>query len=445
MREKTLRIKAIGIPIAILVALSATAAASGDTVKPAKPPKTGFETSDGAAWTTHEQELKFLKAVDDQSRRVSISVIGKTAQKRPLHLVKIGNPAPASPEKARRQPTVLFVCSQHGNEPAGREACLQLLRDLAFSQKKDDVSLLSNATVLVVPSANPDGRAANTRENTAGIDINRDHLNLVSPEAQAVARVVRDWKPELVMDLHEYGPSVPAVYDDELLYLWPRNLNVHQGIHDLSKSFVDEYIEPGAEAKGYRADEYGQYELADQDFHQSAGDGDEGIARNAMGLRHSLGILVESAVTEDPRNGPGELTSAAELNRRRVNSHLVVVDETLRFIRERGNKAAAETVRASRAKTIEGKKQNAPVYWGGADNAEPEEAQILENPPCRYDVSAQDAKSISKTLSLLGIRSQKRGKSLSVPVAQPAEPLIPLLLDERGLRHSVAAKPVNKC
>ena len=322
---------------------------------------------------------------------------------------------------------------------------MQVLRDLAFTGNKDLVAQLKRTTVLFVPSANPDGRAANSRENANGIDINRDHLNLVTPEARAVAEVVRDWKPELVMDLHEYGPSVPAVYDDELLYLWPRNLNVDKRVHDMSKKFVDDYIEPGAEKEGYSADEYGQYELADQDFHQSAGDGDEGIARNAMGLRHSIGILVESAVTEDPRNGPGELTSTEELNRRRVASHLVVAFETLRFMREKGAKAAITTAAAARTKTKEGKKRNAPVYFGGADNDPPEEAEILKTPPCRYEINAADAGPIRRVLKLHGIKSARRGKKVSVPMTQPAEPLIPLLLDGRGTRHSIAATPINKC
>ena len=433
------------LALLLVAAPMALATSSASPIPGSKrPPQTGFEKSDGAEWTTHKDELIFLSAVDGGSRRASVSVIGRTQQKRPLHLVRLGHPAPASRSEALRHPTVLFVCSQHGNEPAGREACLQMLRDLAFTKDKKLIATLKSSTVLFVPSANPDGRAANSRGNSGGVDINRDHLNLETPEAQAMAKVVRDWKPELVMDLHEYGPSVPAVYDDELLYLWPRNLNTHDSIHDLSKSFVDEYIEPGAEEKGYRADEYGQYELADQDFHQSAGDGDEGIARNAMGLRHSLGILVESAVTEDPRNGPGEITSEAELQKRRVASHMVVAHETLRFIRERGNKAATVTVKAARAKTLEGKQQKEPVYFGGADNDPPEETETAE-PPCRYEMSSSDAKSIGSTLRLLGIRTKGRGKSVSVPMAQPAEPLIPLLLDDRALRNSVSAKPIMKC
>ena len=439
-----MRVKGIGISVATMLVVGVFALAGGSAAKE-KRPTTGFEDRNGASWTTHEEELKFLSAVDRQSKRLSVSVIGRTIKKRPLHLVRIGHPAPASPAEGRKHPVVLFVCSQHGNEPAGREACLQLLRDLAFTTNDKLVNQLKKTTVLFVPSANPDGRAANTRENANGVDINRDHLNLVTPEARAVAGIVRDWKPEVVMDLHEYGPSVPAVYDDELLYLWPRNLNTDKTIHDLSKRFVDEYIEPGAEKEGYSADEYGQYELADQDFHQSAGDGDEGIARNAMGLRHSIGILVESAVTEDPRNGPGELTSTEELNRRRVASHLVVTYETLRFIREEGAKAAVKTAGAARAKTKEGKKRNKPVYFGGADNQPPEESQVMKTPPCRYEMSAKEAGSIAQVLKLHGIRTVGRGKKVAVPMAQQAEPVIPLLLDGRGTRHSIAAKPITKC
>ena len=407
------------------------------------PPKTGFEQRNGASWTTDKEELKVLAEVDAMSPRVEIDVIGHTKQKRPLHLVQLGHPAPRNPAAARRQPTILFVCSQHGNEPAGREACLKLLRDLAFTDDPALVDQLQTSTILFVPTANPDGRAANSRENSAGIDINRDHLTLETEEAQAIAQVVKEWQPDVSLDLHEYGPSVPALYDDEVLYLWPRNLNADAKVHDLAKHLGDDYVKKEAEENGYTADQYGQYALADQDIHQSAGDGDEGIMRNAMGLRHSLGVLVETAVTQDPRNGPHEVVDETAVNLRRVESHMVVSHATLHFLKEEGTTAMKTTADAARRKTLEGMKGSAPVYFDGADNQEP--TVIQDPPPCAYSLTMKQFDQLRGTLSLLGINSRKAGKDILVPMGQPAEPLIPLLLDERGSRHVTAGKPLDDC
>ena len=96
-------------------------------------PRTGFERSEGRRWTSHSQELRFLKKIDRQRRRMELEVVGRSLEGRPLHLVKLGAPAPHKPSEALRHPTVMFVCSQHGDEPAGREACLSLVRDLAYT------------------------------------------------------------------------------------------------------------------------------------------------------------------------------------------------------------------------------------------------------------------------------------------------------------------------
>jgi hypothetical protein len=405
-----------------------------------EPPRTEFEESEGAEWTSHEGELAFLEAVDEASDRVVIDTIGKTKEGRPLQLVRMGHPTPVSREAALRRPTSLFVCTQHGNEPAGREACLQRLRDLAFTDDADLVAQLRSQTILFVPSANPDGREANARGNSDGTDINRDHLNLATPEARAVAAVVRDWQPETVVDLHEYGPSLPALYDDEVLVLWPRNLNMDQVVHDQAKELALDYITADEEEAGYSTDEYGQYELADQDIHQSAGDADEGIARNAMGLRHSLGILVETRVDGDPRNGPQELEEPA-VRLRRVAAHTVAIDATLRFMRERGDRVARVTSTARRRAPREGRLRNEPVYFGGADNAEPTEEEVQDPPPCGYELTKGQLSEVRRTMALLGIRA--RGTYVSM--AQEAEPLIALLLDERGARHSVPATPDMEC
>lgn len=408
------------------------------------PPQTGFEEREGASWTTHEEELAFLAEVDERSARVEMAAIGQTIQQRPMHLVRVGAPAPATREEALARPTTVFVCSQHGNEPAGREACLQALRDLAFTDDPGLVQLLSEQAFLFVPTANPDGRANNTRGNAQGTDINRDHLGLRTPEARAIAAVVGDWEPDLSIDLHEYGPSVPVLYDDEILFLWPRNLNVEKGIHDLAEEFAREKIEPCSEEAGYSADEYGIYAAGDVDVTQTAGGSDEGIMRNAMGLRHSLGILIESAVSADVTNNLGEeaLSSAAN-QRRRVASQSRVIDCTLEWVEERGQDMMEVTATAPLRKQGEGMAQNVPVYFGGADNEPPSGNEEVYPPMCAYDLSPADLADAEQAMALHGIEAfEQESGTFRVPMGQSAEPLIPLLLDGRGDRNIVSATAV---
>lgn len=405
---------------------------------PAGAPRTGFEQRDGASWTTHEEELAFLAAVA-ASPRVRTELIGSTLEGRPLHLLTLALPGSQSD-----RPTTMVVGSQHGNEPAGRETALAWLRDLAFTDDALLVEQLRGQTVLFVPSANPDGRAANSRANAAGVDINRDHLALTQPESQAVAVVLRDLAPALALDLHEYGPAVPVLYDDDVLYLWPRNLNVDPQVRDLSRTLAREYIGKGAEAAGYSADEYGLYKVADQEVTQTAGNQDERICRNTVGLRNSLGILVESAVTQDPRNSVDELISTAANQRRRVASQRQVLADTLRFMREQGDLAATATGGAPARKTREGAERSAPVYFAGADNDPPPAEAVVFPPPSGYRLTAAQVAETAGLFALHGISGEPQADGgLVVPMAQPAEPLIPLLLDARASYAAVAAEPLD--
>ncbi len=422
---------------ALLLALPGTALAA--------PPSTGFEDRNGASFTTFEEEQAFLEAVATGSPRAGLSVIGQTKQGRPLDLVELGAPGPAGREAALRRPTALLVCSQHGNEPAGREACLKLLRDLAFTDDAALVSLLEKVTFLIVPSANPDGRAANQRENADAVDVNRDHLGLDTNEARAMAAVVRDWQPDVAIDLHEYGPSQPVIYDDSVLWLWPRNLNADAQVHDLAIELGREYLVKSAQAAGYTTDEYGQQEILDNDIAQTAGDGDEGIMRNAMGLRHVLGILVETRVDADVRQNPLEPLEVARVQRRRVASHLAVLGGLLRFMGERGADAAAVTAAAAARKAAEGAARSAPVFFGGADNEAPAAEAVVDPPPCGYALTAEQAGALAPRLDLHGIRVERRAGGQFVGLGQAAEPVIPLLLDARGARHAAEAAALDTC
>ena len=243
-----LRRLVLAIPLLVL-ALAAPAAA--------QTPITGLEErlanptappAEPVPWTQLDEEAAFLAAVDGGSERMAIDVLGQSAQGRALRLARIGAPGPRSVAEAAAGQAVLLICSQHGDEPAGREGCLRQIRTLALSDDPAVVEHLRTTSVMVMPAANPDGRQANTRENAQGVDVNRDHLDPVTPEAEAIDTVVRDLRPDVVADMHEYNSR--PLYDTELLYLWPRNRNVDPTVHALSRDLSEDYIEPGAERVG---------------------------------------------------------------------------------------------------------------------------------------------------------------------------------------------------
>jgi hypothetical protein len=451
-------------PAALLASLALAAGvvtAAGPAAAQA-PPTTGFEDSTGANWTTHDEELAFLEAIASSSARVEIDVIAETEGGRPMHLVRIGDPVPHTLEAAQDMPVELHICSQHGNEPAGREACLKTIRDLAFTDDATLIEQMQQQVTIYVPAANPDGRAAGQRENSLGVDLNRNHLEVQQIETRAIGRVVRDYKPVMNMDHHEYGPIIPALYDDDVLYLWARNLNVHRPLRDLSKSFAVDHLEPCLEGQAYRADEYGQYSVGegqevgetpvpDLDLQQSAGDEDDGISRNAAGLRHSMGILVESFVPDLVNvDGP----TAIVFRNRRVDAQVAVIGCTMEWMRGFGQVGFDVTRESMAAKALEGAERSAPVFFNGQDedttvtgSGTAESTSFADPPPCGYLVSSSDVfEEFEEAVDVHDLTTMAApGGDVFVTMAQIAEPVVGLLLDARGKRHLIQGEPLDDC
>nr|WP_236076227.1 M14 family metallocarboxypeptidase [Streptomyces coffeae] len=406
------------------------------------PPRTGFETSHGARWTSEAEETDFLATVDKASPRIAIDRIGTTAQGRPLRLVRIGAAtAPADPAHATRN-TMLLICSQHGDEPSGREACLSTVRRLAYARDSATRHFLERTNVLVVPTANPDGRAAGTRTNSQTIDINRDHIELTSAEARTMAAVIRDWAPDTVYDLHEYTPTAPY-YRKDVLTLWPRNLNTADTVHHEGRTLSNSYVRPRAVAAGYSVGDYGIWTDPEtgEPIKQTAGDDQERILRNTLGAKNSVGLLVETraeALTDEEEADP------ALNNRRRVLSHLASLDGAFDYVKERRGRIEAATTAARLA----GYADRGPVYFGGADNDPAEESEILQDPPCGYRLDAAQYGEVTDELALHGVRVRPdsgSGGGVLVTLRQSARALVPLLLDERAAYHLTTGRPADHC
>ncbi len=210
------------------LALAAAAAAPPPGAAPAGPPGAA-EPPIPPAWLTpaeaagfeatpdYEETLAFLRRVAAALPEMHLTTFGTSAAGRPLPLVVVSRERAWTPEAARRlaKPVVLVQNGIHPGEIDGKDASLMILRDLALGRRRE---LLDAATLLIVPIYNADGherispynrpnqdgprRGMGFRTSAAGLDLNRDYVKVVSPEAQALVGLVNAWRPDLFVDNH---------------------------------------------------------------------------------------------------------------------------------------------------------------------------------------------------------------------------------------------------
>ena len=92
-------------------------------------------------------------------------------------------------------PVVYISAGIHGDEPAGPLALLQAMEAGWFT---------GNFQWLICPALNPEGLMCGTRENRAGLDLNRDYLLRETAEVAAHTDwLSRQALPEVFISLHE--------------------------------------------------------------------------------------------------------------------------------------------------------------------------------------------------------------------------------------------------
>jgi protein MpaA len=107
---------------------------------------------------------------------------------------------------------VIFILGAiHGNEPASAT----LVRYLA-DYLHQNPQYLVNRRVIVLPIANPDGYSMRRRENSRGVDINRNFASynrinekeyglipLSEPEAAVIAELIQQYRPSRIVSVHQ--------------------------------------------------------------------------------------------------------------------------------------------------------------------------------------------------------------------------------------------------
>lgn len=96
---------------------------------------------------------------------------------------------------------ILIFSQMHGNEPVSTEALMDFLNFL-----ETDKNWSKKVTLIIIPLLNPDGNEKFDRRNAQGIDINRDAMTLISPEARILMKIHERFSPDFALNLHDMEP-----------------------------------------------------------------------------------------------------------------------------------------------------------------------------------------------------------------------------------------------
>lgn len=146
---------------------------------------------------------KDLKNYLEQLKKLGVRVdeVGRSGQNREIYQMEFG-----------KGKTRVFLWSQmHGDEPTATSALLDIFAYLQKNRDQDWVKKLAETlTLRAVPMLNPDGAEVYQRRNSQGIDINRDAVNLETPEARLLKRLRDEWSPEIGFNLHNQNALTTA-------------------------------------------------------------------------------------------------------------------------------------------------------------------------------------------------------------------------------------------
>ena len=302
--------------ILLVVSLSLVASAAMPQAQPdallTRAERTGF-----AETSRYDDVRRVLDALAARPE-VHVTGFGRSEEGRELPLAVVAAPAVRDAEAARASGRlrVLVLGTIHAGEVEGKEAALILARRLAGGDLRQ---LLDRLVVLVAPLYNADGNeristdhrpeqfgpigGVGTRENANGLDLNRDFTRLDAAESRALVRLLDEWDPHLVIDLHTTNGSYHGYH---LTYAPTLAINADARIVETTHDLLGSARRALAN-RGWRTYYYGNFTVDGAlDRHRVRVDDGEGppawrtfdarprFVTNGIGLRNRIAILSEA-------------------------------------------------------------------------------------------------------------------------------------------------------
>jgi hypothetical protein len=293
------------------------------TVASAQQPdlRTRAEITNYEETSSYADVQRVIDGLVASSPLVHTESFGKTEDGRDLPLLVISEPRVTTPEAAHKlgRPLVFVQANIHAGEVEGKEAILALARRLVSGDLKP---LTRQLVILLAPNYNADGNekvnvqnrtaqngpvaGVGTRENSKGLDLNRDYMKLDTAEARSLVGLINKWDPHVLVDLHTTNGSYHA---NHLTYSPILNPNADARLIDFTR---DRMLAPIREAMlkkhNWRVYYYGNFAPEDGGGRESSRvdpanpgnvtwrtfDHRPRFGNNYAGLRNRIAILSEA-------------------------------------------------------------------------------------------------------------------------------------------------------
>ncbi|MBK5278817.1 MAG: hypothetical protein JJE09_08140, partial [Bacteroidia bacterium] len=177
------------------------------------PEKTNYQKT-----STHSEVMAFLDFIKTKSPNIHIISMGKSLEGKDIPVAVLSRPAIRTSEEAKAsgKPVIYIQGNIHAGEVEGKEAVMILMRDILLGGKNN---LLDNQIILFAPIYNTDSNdkmekgirpsqedspmEVGLRENSQGLDLNRDAMKMEALETNGLFQsIILPWDPQLFVDLH---------------------------------------------------------------------------------------------------------------------------------------------------------------------------------------------------------------------------------------------------
>lgn len=178
---------------------------------------TYYEKSDFLETANYDEVIRYSKLLAETSPWIHYEALGISPQGREIPLLILDKNGNINPETVRASGNaILFVqAGIHPGESEGTDAVMMFMRDIAVTEKLDD--LLEHLTILVMPVFNVDGLARfgpynrinqngpkemGWRVTAQNMNLNRDFLKADTPEMYTWLTMFNTWLPDFFIDCH---------------------------------------------------------------------------------------------------------------------------------------------------------------------------------------------------------------------------------------------------